>query len=353
MIISKTPYRISLFGGGTDYPEWFRTEGGAVLSMTIDKYCYISCRFLPPFFGIKHRVVWSHIETVSSIAEILHPAVREGLRLLGFDDSTGLEIHHQGDLPARSGIGSSSSFTVGLIKALTALRGQTIGKRALALKAIELEREILKEHVGWQDQVAAAYGGMNLIEFSARGLFTVRPLAIPSSRLTELEAHLMLFYTGTSRLSSEVAADIIANIGAKRQVLTQLHRMVGEAVSILRSGDLDDLGRLLHESWMLKRELSPSVTSPAVELAYETAIRHGALGGKLLGAGGTGFMAFYVPRDKQSLVKDALMQCLPVPFALASQGSRIVYSAQEIPSAVSEPHEEEPALSPAAQTGAR
>ena len=161
MIISKTPYRISFFGGGTDYPEWYRKEGGAVLSTTIDKYCYLSCRYLPPFFNIKHRVVWSHIETVSSISEILHPAVREGLRFLGFDDSVGLEIHHQGDLPARSGIGSSSSFTVGLIKALTALRGQMISKYDLARSAIELKQNVLKENVGSQDQVAAAYGGFD------------------------------------------------------------------------------------------------------------------------------------------------------------------------------------------------
>src|SRR3989338_3059270 len=177
MIISKTPYRISFFGGGTDYPQWYLQEGGAVLSTTINRYCYISCRFFPPFFAVKHRIVWSHIETVSSISEILHPAVRAGLRFLGFDDSVGLEIHHQGDLPARSGVGSSSSFAVGLIHALMTLKGEKAGKHELAVKAMELEQKVLEETVGSQDQVAAAYGGMNVIKFFQDGSIKVEPLA--------------------------------------------------------------------------------------------------------------------------------------------------------------------------------
>lgn len=326
MIISKTPYRISFFGGGTDYPAWYLKEGGAVLSTTIDKYCYISCRFLPPFFNIKHRVVWSHIETVSTISEILHPAVREGLRFLDFDDSVGLEIHHQGDLPARTGIGSSSSFTVGLIKALTALRGQLVGKHDLALKAIELEQNILKENVGSQDQVAAAYGGFNVIHLFQNGDIRVEPVTIPVSRISELESRLLLFYTGTSRVASEIAANIIANFQNRQAVLHQMRCMVDQALSILNSHEnLDSFGKLLHENWMLKRELSSEVTTPLIDDIYKTAIENGALGGKLLGAGNTGFIVFYVPPEKQASVKQALSAYLHVPFKFENEGSTLIY----------------------------
>lgn len=326
MIISRTPYRISFFGGGTDYPTWYLEEGGAVLSTTMDKYCYISCRFLPPFFNIKHRIVWSHIETVSSISEILHPAVREGLRFLRSDDSVGFEIHHQGDLPARSGIGSSSSFTVGLIKALTALRGQMISKHDLALKAIKLEQTVLKENVGSQDQVAAAYGGFNVIHFLRNGDIQVEPVTIPPSRVLELQSRLLMFYTGTNRLASEVAADVVANLQSNKAVLRQMRRMVDQALSILNgSGSLDDFGRLLHEGWMLKRELGSGVTNPLVDGLYKTAIEHGALGGKLLGAGGAGFMVSYVPPEKQPQVRQALSNCLHVSFKFESEGSTLIY----------------------------
>jgi D-glycero-alpha-D-manno-heptose-7-phosphate kinase len=330
LIISKTPYRISFFGGGTDYPAWYREEGGAVLSTAIDKYCYISCRVLPPFFNIRHRIVWSHIETVSSVAEILHPAVREGMRFLGFDDRVGLEIHHQGDLPARAGMGSSSSFAVGLIKALVALRGETIDKRELALKAIELEQDVLKDSVGSQDQVVAAYGGLNVIRFSQDGDIRVEPVAVPDSRKVELESRLMLFYLGTSRLSSEIASKVIESFAKKQAVLRRMHRMVDEALSILvHQSSLDDFGRLLHETWMLKRDLSSVVSNPLVDQVYEAAIKHGALGGKLLGAGGTGFMAFYVPPDAQPSVRQALSAYLHVPFEFEEAGSTLVYHNPE------------------------
>ena len=212
MIISKTPYRISFFGGGTDYPSWYLKEGGVVLSTTIDKYCYISCRILPPFFDLKHRIVWSHIENVSSISEILHPAVREGLQYLGFDDHTGLEIHHQGDLPARAGMGSSSAFVVGLIKALLAIKGEIIDRHELALRAIELEQEILKENVGSQDQIASSYGGFNMISFSKGGKIQVDPVTVTPGCIHKLEEHLMLFYTGSTRFTSEINCDLIKNI---------------------------------------------------------------------------------------------------------------------------------------------
>lgn len=326
MIISRTPFRISFFGGGTDYPAWYLEEDGAVLSTTIDKYCYLSCRILPPFFNIKHRIVWSHIETVSTISEILHPAIREGLRFLGFDNSVGLEIHYQGDLPARAGMGSSSSFAVGFIKAITALRGQMISKHELARKSIELEQSVLKEHVGSQDQIAAAFGGFNVIHFLRNGDFQVEPVTVSASRVSELESRLLLFYTGSSRLASEVAADVIANFQHKRKELRQMCAMVEQALSILNSQrNLDEFGCLLHESWMLKRETSVAVTNSTVDSIYETAVQHGALGGKLLGAGGTGFMVFYVPPEKQVNVLQALSAYLHVPFKFENEGSTIVY----------------------------
>lgn len=326
MIISRTPFRMSFFGGGTDYPAWYLEEGGAVLSTTIDKYCYLSCRYMPPFFDIKHRVVWRHVETVLTIADILHPAVREGLYFLGFDDSVGLEIHYQGDLPARSGMASSSAFAVGLIKALTALRGQMISKHDLALKAIELEQKVLKENVGSQDQVAVAYGGFNAIHFFQNGAIRVEPVTIPTSRVSELQSQLLLFYTGASRSASEIAGDVVANLGNKRDVLREMRSLVDEAVSILNgNGKLDDFGRLLHENWKLKCNQSKLVTNSLVDHIYQTAIEHGALGGKLLGAGSSGFMVFYVPLERQSHVIQALSGYLQVPFKFETEGSTLIY----------------------------
>jgi D-glycero-alpha-D-manno-heptose-7-phosphate kinase len=326
MIISKTPYRISFFGGGTDYPDWYLKEGGAVLSTTIDKYCYISCRVLPPFFAIKHRIVWSHIEVVSSISEILHPAVREGLSFLGFDDSIGLEIHHQGDLPARAGMGSSSAFSAGLIKAMTKLRGQLIDKHELALKALELEQEVLKENVGSQDQVAVAYGGFNVIHFAQDGSIRVEPVTLAPARLREFENRLLLFYTGTSRIASQVAAGVIANFHQTQDVLRQMRKKVDKALSILNGEeDLDAFGELLHENWLLKRQLSSEVSNSVIDNVYQTALEHGALGGKLLGAGSSGFMIFYVPPDQQQDVIESLSGYLHVPFKFETEGSHIVY----------------------------
>ncbi len=330
MVISKTPYRISFFGGGTDYPAWYLKEGGSVVSTTIDKYCYISCRVLPPFFNIKHRIVWSHIETVASISEVLHPAVREGLRFLGFDDSVGLEIHHQGDLPARAGMGSSSSFAVGLINALTALQGRQAGKHDLALKAIALEQNVLKEHVGSQDQVAAAYGGFNQIRFLQSGNVRVEPVTILPQRLADLEARLMLFYLGTSRTASDVAAKIIANMDSKRDELRRLAEMVEKSLEILNgSSDLDEFGTLLHEAWQLKRDLCHAVSNSTVDDFYETAMRLGAIGGKLLGAGGTGFMLFYVPPEKQQAIIRRFSAYLHVPFKFEREGSSLIYHAPD------------------------
>jgi D-glycero-alpha-D-manno-heptose-7-phosphate kinase len=326
MIISRTPYRVSFFGGGTDYPAWYREEGGAVLSTTIDKYSYLTCRYLPPFFGVTHRIVWSHIEIVSTMAEILHPAVREGLKFLGFTDAHGVEVHHQGDLPARSGIGSSSAFSVGLINGLLALRDESIGKHELALKAIDLEQNVLKESVGSQDQVASAYGGLNIIRFETDGTIAVEPLDVLDAHLKDLEARLVLVYTGSSRLGSEVGAKLTANFKQRHNPLRRMRRMVDEGAEALHAGDLDSFGTLLHEGWLLKRSLAEGVTTSRVDAIYETAMANGAMGGKLIGAGGAGFMLFYVPPERREDLRKALTNFVWVPIAFDNTGSTIIYN---------------------------
>ncbi len=329
MAISRTPYRVSFFGGGTDYPSWFQRHGGSVLSMAVNKYCYVSGRHLPPFFGIRHRIVWSHIETVGSIAEILHPAVRAGLGSEGFDDVEGVELHHQGDLPARSGIGSSSAFAVGLINVLRAMRGKTTSPRELALAAIDLEQNKLQEKVGCQDQVASAFGGLNVINFERDGSFAVAPVALDDARRGEFERQLMLFYTGSSRLSSDFAKKLVENLDANTSHLKRMQAMVPEALGLLRSGDFDAFGHLLHESWTLKRQLTSGISTTTIDQAYETARRAGALGGKLLGAGGTGFMVFVVPPERQSDVRQALSHLINVPIQVDFSGSTIIYKKDD------------------------
>ena len=297
-----------------------------MLSTTIDKYCYISARLLPPFFSERHRIVWSHIETVASISEILHPAVREGLRFLGFTNAEGVEIHHQGDLPARSGIGSSSTFTVGLIRALTGLRGENLSKHQLALLALELEQNILNENVGSQDQIAAAYGGLNIVQFSTDGLFQVEPVALKRERIADLENHLCLLYTGSSRMGGEIAASVIAGIRDKTDELRRMRRLVDQAHGVLTGGDsLTAFGELLHETWLLKRSLADLVSNSEVDEIYQTARDNGALGGKLLGAGAKGFMLFFVPPEKQVALRKALNRFVFVPFGFEWEGSTTIY----------------------------
>ena len=330
MIISRTPYRVSFFGGGTDYPAWYLKEGGAVLSTTIDKYCYISARKLPPFFAEKHRIVWSHIETVSSFNEILHPAVREGLRFLGFNNADGLEIHHQGDLPARSGIGSSSTFAVGLIRALTMLRGQNLTKHELALKALELEQNVLKENVGSQDQIAAAYGGLNIVKFDTDGSFRVVPVAVSRERIAELASNLCMLYTGSSRLGGEVAAAVIAGMGDRTAELRQMRKLVDQAHDLLTGGgDLTKFGEMLHLTWTLKRGLAEGVSNSEVDEIYKIARKNGAVGGKLLGAGSKGFMLFFAPPEKQAALKRALIRYVWVPFQFEHDGSTTIYEDRD------------------------
>ncbi|MBT3360312.1 MAG: kinase [Rhodospirillales bacterium] len=326
MIISRTPFRISFFGGGTDYPAWYLREGGAVLSTTIDKYLYMACRYLPPFFEMRHRIVWSKIENVWKIEDIQHPAIREGLRFLGFDDSRGLDIHYHADLPARSGMASSSAFAVGLINALHALRGHRVSKQEMALKAIELERDVLHETVGSQDQTAVANGGLNRIDFLQTGEIRVEPITIAGARISDFESHLMLFYTGISRHASQVAADVVANIPKKEATLREMLQMVDTAEGILTgTGSLDELGHLLHESWQLKRSLSRRITNSNIDGIYESARKAGALGGKLLGAGESGFLLFFVPPDGRAAIKMALESLLHVPFGFSRQGSTIIH----------------------------
>ncbi|OGA22902.1 MAG: kinase [Betaproteobacteria bacterium RIFCSPLOWO2_02_FULL_67_26] len=324
MIISRTPFRISFFGGGTDYPDWYRRHGGAVLATTINKYCYISCRYLPPFFDHKYRVVYSRIEDRTNVDEILHPPVREALRYLNFDQ--GVEIHHDGDLPARSGLGSSSAFTVGLLNALYALRGVMVDKAELARKAIHIEQERLNEAVGSQDQTLAAYGGLSHIEFLQNGEISVQPLTLRPDHIKELSAHLMLFFTGISRTASAVVKEYLPEIVSKERQLGRMREMVDESLALLRDGgDLVRFGRLLHESWTLKRSLSPKISTSYVDQVYEAGLSAGALGGKLIGAGGGGFVLLFVPPDRQPKVMERLRDLVHVPIKFEFSGSRIIF----------------------------
>jgi D-glycero-alpha-D-manno-heptose-7-phosphate kinase len=328
IVMCRAPFRVSFFGGGSDYPAWFQNEPGAVLSTAIDKYIYISCRYLPPYLGTKHRVVWRHVEQVDSIAEILHPAVREGLRYLEFDDRLGVELHYQGDLPSRSGMGSSSTFVVALLLALTSLRGNEPDHQRLAEMAIELEQVRMKEAVGSQDQIAAAFGGLNVINFGPDGSFDVNPIRLDSQREHDLVSRLMLFFPGRSRLSSDFASSITQNLHRRSNSVRRMVSMVSEGADILQHGDLDDFGRLLHEAWELKRGLSERVSCQEIDDLYERARAAGAIGGKLLGAGGTGFVLLYVPPDRQDEVRSALTpQCVNVPFALDREGACVIYRA--------------------------
>ncbi len=325
MIITRTPFRISFFGGGTDYPVWYRENGGAVLSTTIDKYCYLTVRYLPPFFPHKYRIVWSKIELVKDINEILHPAVRAILNYLKI--KKGVEVHHQGDLPARSGLGSSSAFTVGLLHSLYALKGIIVSKERLAREAIYIEREVLKENVGSQDQVAVTYGGFNKITFRGNDEISVEPITIKKERIQELENHLMLFFTGLSRTASEIAKSQIENTPHKRKELKRMHEMVDEAIKILNNEKekITEFGKLLDEAWRLKRSLSDKISNPEIDNIYERALKAGAVGGKLLGAGGGGFMLFFVPPKNQQKVREKLKNLLEVKFKFEKEGSCIIY----------------------------
>ncbi|MHB1947010.1 MAG: GHMP family kinase ATP-binding protein [Gammaproteobacteria bacterium] len=327
MIISRTPYRISFFGGGTDYHTWYQENGAAIFSTTINRYCYLHCRRLAPFFSHKSRIVWSKVEDVIAHQEIEHPSVRAVLEYLNI--TGGIEIHYLGDLPARSGLGSSSSFTVGLLNALYALNGLMSSKRELACEAIHVERNILKENVGIQDQIAAAYGGLNKIQIQMDGQFEVSPVILPDKRMKDLQDHLLMFFTGISRTASDIAGEKIKSIPQKKAELSAMQQMVDEAIRIVREDqDITNFGHLLHESWMLKRQISPSISSTLIDDIYLKARNAGALGGKLLGAGGGGFILFFVKPEDKIKVCEALKDLLLVPFAFENSGSQIIFYEQ-------------------------
>lgn len=323
MIITRTPFRVSFFGGGTDYPAWAVKHGGCVVATTINKYCYITCRHLPPFFEHKHRIVYSKIENVVDPAEIQHPAVRAVL--MNTDCSRGFEIHHDGDLPARAGLGSSSSFTVGLLNGLKALQGRHISQEELATLAIHIEQDVIGESVGSQDQISAAYGGFNRIEFPRGGGFRVDPVVLPRERLDGLQDHLMLFFTGMSRFASEIAKSKIDNLDHRHAELVRMREMADEGIALLQGdGPLEAFGELLDQGWQYKRRLSDKVSTAEVDRIYDEGLGAGAIGGKLLGAGGGGFMLFFVRPVDQARVRERLQHLVHVPFRFEEAGSRVV-----------------------------
>lgn len=329
MIVTRTPFRISFFGGGTDFPSWYENNGGgAVLSTTINKYCYISCRCLPPFFEYRYRLNYSKQEQAGGINDIIHPSIRETLRFM--DVNSGLSISHDGDLPAMSGLGSSSAFTVGLLHALYALKGKIVSKKRLALEAIHIEQEMIKEKVGSQDQVAAAFGGLNKIEFKSQHNIEVTPVTISRDAFVHLQDHFLLFFTGVTRSAVKIEEDKMSQLHNKKADYKTLMSMVNDAFLVLNGErDMLEFGKLLHETWKLKKSLSPKVSNPYIDTIYETAKKNGAIGGKILGAGGGGFMLFFVKPEKREKVKEALHFLLHVPFRLDTLGSQIVYYTEE------------------------
>ncbi len=324
MVITSTPLRISFFGGGTDYPVWYRERGGAVLASTINKSCYITCRRMPPFFDFHSRVSYSRVENVDRNDAIEHPSVRGCLQLLDITD--GVEIHHVADLPARTGLGTSSAFTVGLLLGLYALQDRMRDKHALAADAIHVEQELLQEAVGSQDQVSAAYGGFNRITFGKDGSIEVKGVLTSPERLSELDRHLVLYFTGFTRTASEIAQEQIRMTPQRHQELESMLQLVDEAESIVTNPrcSLDEFGSLLHEGWQLKRSLTRKITNANIDEIYQAGLSAGALGGKLLGAGGGGFMLFYVPPDRQPALSERLRKLLCVPFNFARKGSQVV-----------------------------
>jgi D-glycero-alpha-D-manno-heptose-7-phosphate kinase len=324
MIITRTPLRISFFGGGTDYPVWYREHGGAVLSTAIDKCCYITSRWLPPFFEYQSRVSYSRIENVNDNHTIEHPSARECLQFL--DINGGVEIHHVADLPARTGLGTSSAFTVGLLLGLYALKNQMRDKHALAVDALHVEQNLIREAVGSQDQVSAAYGGFNRINFNRDDSFEVKRVLTAPSRLAALEQNLALYFTGFSRIASEIAQEQVRVTPQRTKELETMFQMVGEAEDIVTNPhrSLDEFGRLLHEGWKVKRSLTQKITNSDINEIYDAGLDAGALGGKLLGAGGGGFLLLYVPPERRDDVRRRLKKLLCVPFAFSNRGSQVI-----------------------------
>lgn len=327
MIITKTPFRMSFFGGGTDAPEFFLEHGGAVLSTTFDKYCYVNVRHLPRFFDYSTQLTYSKIERVKDIRELEHPAVREAMKFLDMHE---LIISYDADLPARSGLGTSSSFAIGMLNAFYALKGKYVSKHQLADDAIYLERMLCKESGGWQDQIAASYGGLNKITFGTNG-YKVSPVVISPERKELLNENLLLFFTGFSRFSHEIQSSTQATIHERIGQLKEILNLVDEAERILidKNRSLDEFGTLLDLTWKLKRRTGTKISTESIDALYRAAIQAGALGGKILGAGGGGFLLFYVRPEKKEAVRLAMKNLLNVPFKFENGGTQIIHYAPE------------------------
>lgn len=326
MIITQTPFRMSFFGGGTDFPGFYREHGGAVISTTFDKYCYVNVRHLPRFFDYSTELSYAKTERVTDVEKIEHPAIREAMKYLDMHE---IRLTYEADLPARSGLGTSSSFAVGMLNAFYALKGKYADKRKLADDAIYLERELCRESGGVQDQIAASFGGFNRINFSADG-YTVDPVIISPQRKKLLNQNLMLFFTGFSRFSSEIQVSTESAMKDKTAELLEMYALVEDAGRILESeSDLDEFGRLLDHTWKLKRGITSKISTDSIDGLYQTAMQAGALGGKLLGAGGGGFLLFYVNPDKQEAVRRAMERLLYVPFEFENGGTRVIHYTPE------------------------
>lgn len=317
---------MSFFGGGTDYPGWFEEHGGCVLATTINKYTYISARWMPPFLGSRYRVVWSKFECVDERDSIVHPGVRGCLQYLDIDEC--FEVNHAGDLPARSGLGSSSAFTVGMLHALHGLKHRHASKDQLAREAIEVEQRVLKETVGIQDQIECAHGGINFIEIDRSGEYCVRPVIMSPQRLQELQSHCMLFFTGLVRHASQIADDQIKGMADHTLQLKAIQEMAKDGLIILTgSGPIESFGELLHDAWLAKRGLSSSITNAEIDQWYAAALEAGALGGKILGAGGGGFLLVFARPGDQPFVRAALRRLIEVPVVFERCGTQIVHSS--------------------------
>ena len=328
MIITKTPFRMSFFGGGTDMEEYFKENEGAVLSTTFDKYCYINVRHLPRFFDYSTELSYSKTERVTDVNDIQHPAIREGMKMLDMHE---IRLTYEADLPARSGLGTSSSFAVGMLNAFYALKGKYADKKRLSDEAIYLERVLCKEVGGWQDQIAASFGGFNRINFNADG-YEVLPVIISPERKRQLNDNLMMFFTGFTRFSSDVQMVNNAKTSEnKKERLKKMYKLVDEAEAVLtnKERDLDDFGRLLDVTWRLKKGTGDAVSTSSIDELYEKGIKAGALGGKLLGAGGGGFLVFYVQPEKQKMVKEAMKDLMHIPFRFEDGGTRVIHYSPE------------------------
>lgn len=329
MIITKTPFRMSFFGGGTDMESFFREYGGAVISTTFDKYCYVNVRHLPRFFDYSTELSYSKTERVTDIDDIQHPAIRNAMKMLDMQE---IRLTYEADLPARSGLGTSSSFAVGMLNAFYALKGKYADKKKLAEEAIYLERVLCNESGGWQDQIAAAFGGLNRIDFNTDGTYDVRPIIIHPDRKKQLNDNLLMFFTGFTRFSSDIQKANQQGYNEKIRQLKEMYALVDEAERILedKKCDLDDFGRLLDTTWKLKRQTGSAISTNSIDDLYDNGMKAGALGGKLLGAGGGGFLVFYVQKENQERVKEAMKDLLYVPFRFEDGGTRVIHYTPEM-----------------------